>query len=529
MKSQKRICLFAGFDKKGEIADYVVYYLKALSQFADVYYWGDFESSEVEKNKLKPYCKGVYCAKHGKYDFGSWQELIQKLGREKIETYDELILANDSCYGPLFDFDSLFTEMDSRDCDFWGLSAAFNQHIHLQSYYIVLKQPILRSPILYDFFARVKSESNYNEVCLAYEDRFTYVLSKSGFRFSSFIEYRELENHPYKDIVSAIKRHHFPLLKVKFFLGGIRDQAGVEDWRKVIKDYTNYPVDLIENDLERRGFDLTKIDKSVREKRSETPSSYTQKSRFKHWIKKGGKFILKPVFYFTDAYVYNRTARYSYKIEHINQCCRQLQQKYDELRSSMDPNYIIKTFYLQEPIEPCRLTLSENDATLIKNFALELPLTSESTVLLLGNITPQNLDSLGLYNAHTLFLNNNWESLLKIHSERTKNLCNFNFIDELKRPVYFDFILVQPLLSESTDALIKKFLSNLERQMMFESILVMMVRNKEEAKYRKILQDSGFNPVKLEKGLVVGNDPFDVYCDKIKSIKGYKALFYKIK
>ena len=149
-KKLRRLCLFAGFDKRGEIADYVIYYLKALSQIADVYYWGDFKTSSSEKAKIKPYCKEVYCVKHGKYDFGSWQELIEKIGREKIETYDELVLANDSCYGPLFELKDLFSNMDGRECDFWGLSSAYRSHIHLQSYFLVLKQSVIRSDVFYN-------------------------------------------------------------------------------------------------------------------------------------------------------------------------------------------------------------------------------------------------------------------------------------------------------------------------------------------------------------------------------------------
>ena len=31
-------------------------------------------------NKLLKYTKGIYGYHHGKYDFGSWQELIYKMG-----------------------------------------------------------------------------------------------------------------------------------------------------------------------------------------------------------------------------------------------------------------------------------------------------------------------------------------------------------------------------------------------------------------------------------------------------------------
>ena len=110
----KRICLFAGYDNKNIIHDYVVYYLKELSTVADVYYMADNEISDDEKAKITPYVKEAYGFNHKKYDFGSWQELIKIIGWEKLSEYDELILANDSVFGPLYPIKELSVSEHSR-------------------------------------------------------------------------------------------------------------------------------------------------------------------------------------------------------------------------------------------------------------------------------------------------------------------------------------------------------------------------------------------------------------------------------
>ena len=97
----KRICLFAGFNINGIIEDYVLYYLQELSKISDIYYLADNKIMPKEFEKITPYVKGAYGYKHGKYDFGSWQELINKISWEKIAEYDELILTNDSVFGPI--------------------------------------------------------------------------------------------------------------------------------------------------------------------------------------------------------------------------------------------------------------------------------------------------------------------------------------------------------------------------------------------------------------------------------------------
>lgn len=527
-EKKKRLCLFAGFDAHSQIADYVIYYLKSLSQIADVCYWGDFEADDSEKAKIKPYCKAIYCKKHGKYDFGSWQELIRKIGRKEIESYDELILANDSCYGPLFDLSELFQVMDAQDSDFWGLSLVCRNHIHLQSYFMVLKQPVIQSDVFYDFFDHIKPEANYCDVCATYEDRFTYLLSKAGFKFSSYIDYTDISNHPYRDVMAAIEDRHFPFLKVKFFLGDIRDQGGVADWRRVIRKNTNYPVEYIEDDLTRRGFDMDTIDRSVREKRSGTPDFYFRDSFLRRLVKKVGKVLLRPALYITDRYISNRTAPYFYKIDRMNRSYRQLQQKYNELRAQTDPDITVDEVQIIDTPTKCDLRMVDLDALFIRRFDLELPLTNESKVLLIGDISIHNLASLELYDPQTVFLNNNWSEDLKIKSFYTKDLCNFKFVNQTKLPIYFDFILVQPLESAS-DEEIKQFVANLKRQMIFESVLALVVASKEEQRYVHVLQSEGLVPANSERGLVVRSDPFQIYCDKIYSIKGYKTLIYKIK
>ena len=77
----------------------MVAYLRDLSRFADVYYLADCPLEPGELDKLEPYTKGRWALRHGRYDFGSYSMLAKDLvGWDVIEQYDELVLANDSCY-----------------------------------------------------------------------------------------------------------------------------------------------------------------------------------------------------------------------------------------------------------------------------------------------------------------------------------------------------------------------------------------------------------------------------------------------
>ena len=63
------------------------------------------------------------------HDPNSLQELlinstlsIYKIGWNKLNQYDELILANDSCFAPMFPLKDIFKKADKSNCDFWHLN-----------------------------------------------------------------------------------------------------------------------------------------------------------------------------------------------------------------------------------------------------------------------------------------------------------------------------------------------------------------------------------------------------------------------
>lgn len=258
----KTICLFAGYDKNENIDDYVIYYIKKLSEISDVYYYGDFIANDGELLKLKKYTKKSFAKRHGRYDYGSWDELIKNIGWDVIQQYDQLILANDSCFGPLYPFQEVFKYMEKEKCDFWGLSCGKGYHIHIQSYFLVFRKSILNSDCIPKFLSNVKKQSSLKDVCELYEDQFTFYLKKNGFSYASYIPYGEFKIHPYYETWNCIREKRFPLLKVKVF-DGVVGYDSVKSWKKFINQYTDYDVNLIINNLHSRGYKDREIDLAV--------------------------------------------------------------------------------------------------------------------------------------------------------------------------------------------------------------------------------------------------------------------------
>ncbi len=172
--SIKRICLFAGYNGDNVIGKDVLFYLKELGRFADVYYFSDGTLASKEREKLKNIVAGAWSEKHGKYDFGSWAELIRRLGWEKINSCDELLLVNDSCLGGVFPLDYMFGEMERRGVEAWGASG---NHF-VMSYFVCVSKKVFSSPEFRYFFENIKAESHKSIIIKKYERGLSRLLQK---------------------------------------------------------------------------------------------------------------------------------------------------------------------------------------------------------------------------------------------------------------------------------------------------------------------------------------------------------------
>lgn len=283
---KKYLCFFAGFDKNGIVHDYVLYYLQKLSEYADIYYLMDYDINNKELVKIIPFVKKAFAYKHLKYDFGSWQELTNKIGWQEIERYESLIFANDSCYAPVFSFDEMFKTMEGQKVDFWGITE--NRQIlphHLQSYFIVFNKNIIKSNIFRNFIKNIKEESHKQNVVSKYEFKLTKLLFDNGFSYKAFMDLYSEESLIASSCYEKLIKKRCPFFKIKqFTLSSFvypnTDKCADYNAFSMLKK-TEYPVELIKkhlgmynirkyffklyiiNKLKKRGYPFYKISKFI--------------------------------------------------------------------------------------------------------------------------------------------------------------------------------------------------------------------------------------------------------------------------
>ena len=279
----RRICLFAAYDVDGIVDEYVIDYLTELSKYADIYYLADGVMSADELAKLDGITKAAWAIRHGCYDFGSFAMLASELvGWDRIDEYDELLIANDSCFllRPLTD---VFAKMADTPADWWGLQATKRDwdpryiseaapiplsegkalrtdledwspyfRIHLSSYFLVFRKRVMDDPGFRRRLSNVARQDHKALVIFKYEIGLSDYLIKQGFDFATYIEdlypFHPLYNSDYFSLVGL----GFPLLKRNFLGENTRNAPDLHLWKERILEHTpDAPVEMFERNLTR--------------------------------------------------------------------------------------------------------------------------------------------------------------------------------------------------------------------------------------------------------------------------------------
>lgn len=284
-----RACVFAHFDRDGLVDEYVYYYLRALRRVANtVVFVTVVDISLDDIAKLESLKVEVIKRENRGYDFYSYKTGIDSLD---IARYDELILCNDSVYGPLVPLERVFGRMAGKECDIWGITDSRSISYHLQGYFILCRKPVLRSSVFSDFWEKMAILDDKSAIVRTYEVGFSSLLSNAGFLSGTYIEnisYRmsgyasslrllqRLMRAPYKILKFTLfpKRYmvamrgkninpslihwekllweqNMPFIKTSLFTNNVESKENSKKIESVVRAVSGYPPELIRNHLAR--------------------------------------------------------------------------------------------------------------------------------------------------------------------------------------------------------------------------------------------------------------------------------------
>ncbi len=220
---KKRLSLFVHYSGSSTISAADFHLLSSVSDLSDrVIFISNSVIDDKSAEIVRLYADQVIIRDNVGFDFAAWKVAIESAGWEKIWDYDELVLCNNSCWGPIYDLEPVFAYMQAGEFDFWGITSfpeskssdrpeavyAPNGDIpwHIQSYFMVFGTDVLRSVQFYRFWDALETKTDMLELIVAYEMGLTAALRSAGFKPGVYVPESEILqslsddarfNHPY--------------------------------------------------------------------------------------------------------------------------------------------------------------------------------------------------------------------------------------------------------------------------------------------------------------------------------------------
>ncbi|MBU6310266.1 MAG: hypothetical protein KJS77_11020 [Planctomycetes bacterium] len=126
------------------------------------------------------------------YDFMAWKDGLATLDRG---SYDEVVCANDSVYGPLFDLAPAFESPRTAAADLWGMVLSEQSTgrdrpriPHLQSWFFAMRRTLLHSTWFEDFWSAVEPVPTKRDVVERFEIGLSRSAVEAGFKIAGLYD-----------------------------------------------------------------------------------------------------------------------------------------------------------------------------------------------------------------------------------------------------------------------------------------------------------------------------------------------------
>ena len=228
----RRVAVFAAFFPNGRIPEATLCYLRGLKEVCDdILFVANCPVFPDEIAKLEGLVRVAVFRHHRGYDFYSYKlgwSKARELGLLNAAATDEFVLANDSCFAPVFPFPECFEKMAARRCDFWGLTAnkSVFKECHVQSFFFVFRRPVLDGGALARFMESVKPVADRWSVIQRYETGLTAALVAAGHSWDTLVPRGFAEKHrctPTKRPLATMAEFGMPLVKASALKGDMQD------------------------------------------------------------------------------------------------------------------------------------------------------------------------------------------------------------------------------------------------------------------------------------------------------------------
>ncbi len=212
--NKKRLAIVSIYDSEGVIYDYLIFYLRELKKNAEKMIVISNGKLVAEGKKELYEIAEIVCEKSNEgFDAGAYKFAFGKiLDEHDWEYFDEIVLSNDTCFGPFVPFGDVFLTMEKASIDFWGINLIDNHLFrYLQSNFLVFNKNTYGNLRSYFDKEIAQDEKTIHDVCLSFERGLFVYLCACGFNYGSYIEGNDID--PYKSTGYLAQFYGSPIVK----------------------------------------------------------------------------------------------------------------------------------------------------------------------------------------------------------------------------------------------------------------------------------------------------------------------------
>lgn len=265
----KRALIYVIYENKERLQPYKLIFLNSLAQLVEEVFIvinGDLPEKDLSDLKV---LGQVYLRENEGYDTAAFRYGIQQVGSEKLKSFDELLLVNDTNVGPFSELTDIFSKMNQKNVDFWGISygeqqpdfTGLNKYrfipVHLQSYFLVIRGSLLRYKGFYEYWEKLTDTNSRDKAIGLHETVFTKHFEDLGFKHCALSE-NNIDSPMYIHPLTMVKEG-IPIVKYtafsnytndKFAWQGLKRETEIPALLEYIKNQTDYPYSVIEGIME---------------------------------------------------------------------------------------------------------------------------------------------------------------------------------------------------------------------------------------------------------------------------------------
>lgn len=269
----KRLGIAVFYDHEGVLDCYfelIVKEISCLCQKLIIAINGNIQEESL--TRLKKYTNNIWYRENTGFDAGAYKDILLNcfsVGKEK--QFDELILFNDTFYGPLYPLSDVWGCFENENVDFWGITRypggegpdGKEVPTHIQSYFLVIRKKMLYSEAFQIFWRAMRYPEDIGQAILEFEVKFTDYFTKKGFYGKALTDLKKVpylekwNTNPYTFYnFEMVRDMQVPFLKKKIFICWDQGYQNALAALKYAEENLNYNAQLVWSHIFRLGKDV---------------------------------------------------------------------------------------------------------------------------------------------------------------------------------------------------------------------------------------------------------------------------------